>query len=83
MALGTTPWIQENVVDVFLVDNVSDEDRGDETVGVVEEEIPSDDEDSIDNENTEKVGRFRIRSRVGNLINRVFKRKNRVQQEEE
>ena len=83
MALGTTPWIQENVVDVFLVDNGSDEDRSDETVGVVEDEIPSDDEHSNDEENTEKVGRFRIRSRVGNLINRVFKRKNRVQQEEE
>lgn len=87
LALGTTPWIQENIVDKYLADKEasddddSNKDNDDNKAVVVEGEggqktdvvaaVVEADEGTI-----EKVGRFRIRSRVGNLVNRVFKRSN-------
>jgi len=86
LALGTTPWIQENIVDVFLVDKEDSVDEDQTAVEVVEEERlddaetdeDSDDETGIQNEG----GRFRIWSRLRNLKNRVFKPKSQVEQEE-
>ncbi len=77
LALGTTPWIQENIVDVFLLDKEGKDDEGKETVDVIEEEAVEPDED-IKNEG----GRLRILSRLRNLKNRVFKRKSRDEQDD-
>jgi len=77
LALGTTPWIQENIVDVFLLDKEGKDDEGKETVDVIEEEAVEPDKD-IKNEG----GRLRILSRLRNLKNRVFKRKSRDEQDD-
>jgi len=153
LALGTTPWIQENVVDVFFVEedkedesakvmvvddseiandvedkiqeNVVVEDKYDGSAKVMvvdDSEIANDVEDKIDEilvektdvENDDKtiemttpengesdsnsdsisppsveeevtqptVGRFRIRARIGNLINRILRRKSSTEQRE-
>ena len=109
LALGTIPWIQENIVDVFLVDS-SDNDNDMECEeekkdAKVEERDPSvtattmatamttadADESSVvqstkdDEEEEEDIkpnGRFRIRVRLGNLINRALRRNNQSQQQE-
>jgi len=109
LALGTIPWIQENIVDVFLVDEDS---NGDKDEGVIAKEIEDDDDpdktvivqskkDSEDDDDPDEIvtiqstkdsneenikskgNRFRIRSRLGNLFNRVLRRKNQSQQDNE
>lgn len=78
LALGTTPWIQENIVDVFLLDKEGKDDEDEETVEAIEEEIVEEPDEDIKNEG----GRLRILSRLRNLKNRVFKRKNQVEQDD-
>lgn len=101
LALGTIPWIQENVVDVFLVDEDSngnkdaemtvkeceDDDDPDGTIikqSAIDGEEDSDPEeiaiktttkDSEEEENAESKG-SRFRTRLGNLISRILRRKN-------
>ena len=88
LALGTTPWVQENIVDVFLAEKETDkmdnepvaveeaaiDEVAAESEAVVEEESENDDTKSSDDEEIKKESRFRIRSRVGNLANRVLRR---------
>jgi len=99
LALGTIPWIQKNIVDVFLVDEESNDDKDEEIVAKEggessgENDDDSDEtvvaqstKDSHDEVNIKSEGilsRFRIRSRLGNLINRVLRRKNQSQPEDE
>ena len=82
LALGTTPWIQENIVDVFLVDKEGNDDMNEETVEVVEEESEESDEDRGEIIVKNEGGRFRIRSRLRNLITRIFRRKKKDHQAE-
>lgn len=73
-------------MDVFLVDKEDNEDEDETVVEVIEEESLDDaetDEDSDEEKNVQNQGgRFRIRSRLRNLKNRVFKPKNQVEQED-
>ncbi len=88
LALGTTPWVQENIVDVFLVEkesnnkDVVDEVTAESETGVEEETEDEDIEPSDDGEN-KKASRFRIRSRVGNLMKRVSRRQKQDQDVQE
>ena len=95
LALSTTPWIQENIVDVYLIDEdnkIENDEEINETRDSDEEIEGDDDQDDIavaqsvtdcDEEkiSNSKVGRFRIRSRLGNLISRVLRRKKREDKE--
>ena len=80
LALGTTPWVQENIVDVFFAEKETDK-MDNEPVAV--EEAATDEvatasesvvEEESENDEIKKESRFRIRSRVGNLVNRVLRR---------
>jgi hypothetical protein len=63
LALSTTPWIQDNIVDVFLTDkkDVAAIDDGDDNISNKEEEETA-------------RSRFRILNRIGNLINHILRR---------
>ena len=80
LALGTTPWVQENIVDVFLAEKETDK-MDNEPVAVEEaaaDEVATESESVVEeeseNDEIKKESRFRIRSRVGNLVNRVLRR---------
>jgi hypothetical protein len=91
LALGTIPWIQENIVDVFLVDEESNDDKDAKEGGEGSDEEPDeafvvqstkDINDEVNIKSEGILSRFRIRSRLGNLINRVLRRKNQSQPED-
>jgi hypothetical protein len=99
LALGTIPWIQENIVDVFLVDEESNDDKDEEIVAkecgestgendddsdeAVVAQSTKDSHDEVKIKSEGILSRFQIRSRLGKLINRVLRRKNQSQSEEE
>ena len=99
LALGTIPWIQENIVDVFLVDEESNDDKDEEIVAkecgestgenddgsdeAVVAQFTKDSHDEVKIKSEGILSRFQIRSRLGKLINRVLRRKNQSQSEEE
>jgi hypothetical protein len=94
LALGTTPWIQENIVDVFLSDEES-EDNSEEIMAKESKEGNAPEEKVLDetvtvqstgegndaDKITSEGSRFRIRARLGNLMNRVLRRNNKSQGE--
>lgn len=85
LALSTTPWIQENIVDVFLADKEKNDDEEEIATKDSDEENEADDcpDETAIEEITERKGILsRVRSRIGNLINRVLKRKKQSQGEE-
>mmetsp|Transcript_24452 Transcript_24452/g.57503 ORF Transcript_24452/g.57503 Transcript_24452/m.57503 type:complete len:291 (-) Transcript_24452:85-957(-) len=101
LALSTTAWIQENIVDVYLAvdeknikkemrkreDDVlrstkdSDEEIGndddEDEISVVQSSVKGCQEEEITNAGG---NRFRIRSRLRNLLSRVLRRKKRKQE---
>ena len=81
LALGTTPWVQENIVDVFLVEKESD--NKDVVDEVTEEKTEDEDIEPSDDGENKKASRFRIRSRVGNLMKRVLRRQKQDQDVQE
>jgi len=95
LALGTTPWIQENIVDIFLSDEESKDDSEEITVkeskegNAPEEEIVLDGTVNVqsteEGNDADKItsggSRFRIRARLRNLMNRVLRRSNESQGE--
>jgi hypothetical protein len=71
LALGTIPWIQDNIVDVFLADSDNDNGSDEKDVAVID-----DGNDKVDEEEETTRGRFRILNRIGNLTNRILRRNN-------
>jgi len=71
LALSTTPWIQDNIVDVFLTDSDNDKGPDEKDVAAID-----DGDDNISNKEEEETARsrFRILNRIGNLINHILRR---------
>ena len=76
LALGTTPWIQNNIVDVFLVDSDNDNGSDEKDVAAIDDDNDKVDEEDEEDETTRGRFRFRIINRIGNLTNRILRRNN-------